>query len=97
MMNINEEYEWFKFFFDCYYNQSFDGSLDERFVDILDSEKEWVIQKLRQEILELEKVHVEKDIKKWNEIEILVHDNSLRYLPFDFGEEFIKTAKKHLF
>ncbi|KEZ49544.1 hypothetical protein [Metabacillus indicus] len=96
-MNINEEYEWLKFFFDCYYNQSFEGNLDERFIDILDSEKEWVIEKLRHEILELEKVYTKIDSEKWNEIEALVHENSLRYLPYDFGEEFIRTAKRHLF
>lgn len=96
-MKINEEFKYLKYFYDEYYNQSYDDTLDDRFIDFKDLENDWWIQKLREDISKLEQVFIQKDTKQWNEIEALVHDDSLRYLPYSFGEEFIRTAKRHLF
>lgn len=51
---------------------------------------------MREDIHKLEQVFIQEDIEKWNEIEVLVHVDSLRYLPYSFGEAFIRTAKRHL-
>ncbi|PLR66084.1 MULTISPECIES: hypothetical protein [Bacillaceae] len=95
-MNVKASYINLKYFFDCYYNQSYDDSLDVRFKDFIELENDSLIQKLKGEILQLEQVYIQKDLETWKRIEELVHDDSLRYLPYSFGEEFIRTAKKIL-
>lgn len=52
---------------------------------------------MSEDFIKLEQVFIQEDIEKWNEIDALVHDDSLRYLPYHFGKEFIETAKRHLF
>jgi hypothetical protein len=96
-MNLNERFYYLRYFFDGYYNQSYDDKLEDRFNDFLDLENEDFHRKLKEEILDLEQVYIQKDLATWQKIDELVHEDSLRYLHYKDGGNFIRTATKCLF
>lgn len=96
-MNIREEFGNLQYFFDSYYNQTFyDAKLEDKFLEFLHDEPRWVLKALKEEIKKLEQVYNNKDIDTWAKIEELVHENSMRYFPYEDGKEFIEIANKLL-
>ncbi|MBT2680657.1 hypothetical protein J7E38_16730 [Bacillus sp. ISL-35] len=96
-MNLHERFYYLRYFFDGYYNQSYDDFLEERFHDFLDLENDEFHSRLKKEILDLEQVYLKKDLATWQKIEEFIHEDSLRYLHYKDGLKFIQTAKKCLF
>ncbi|AKU27071.1 MULTISPECIES: hypothetical protein [Geobacillus] len=96
-MDIRKEFETLQYFFDSYYNQTFfDARLEDKFLEFLNEEPKWVPKALKQEIQKLEQIYNNKDIETWKKIEELVHENSMRYFPYEDGKEFIEIASKLL-
>ncbi|WNF23540.1 hypothetical protein [Mesobacillus jeotgali] len=95
-MNFKERFYYLRYFFDGYYNQSYEDRLEDRFKDFIDLENEEFHNKLKKEILVLEQIYYQKDLGTWQKIDELVHEDSLRYLHYKDGLEFITIAKKCL-
>lgn len=96
-MDIRKEFENLQYFFDSYYNQTFyDAKLEDKFLEFLNDEPKWVSKALKEEIKKLEQIYNNKDINTWAKIEKLIHENSMRYFPYEDGKKFIEIANKFL-
>ncbi|WP_231578581.1 hypothetical protein [Geobacillus kaustophilus] len=65
-------------------------------MELIRNEPAWLVKALKEEIKRLEQVYHDKDFETWDKIEKLVHENSMRYFPYEDGKEFIDVANKLL-
>ncbi|MGM7681391.1 hypothetical protein ACSVDA_04475 [Cytobacillus sp. Hm23] len=93
-MNIKEEFSTLIYFFEGYFNQSVSwNDLDELLMDFRESEREQLISLFLEEIQKLKQIYDNNDKKTWNEINVSVKENSMRYFRFDRAMEFLNQVK----
>lgn len=93
MMEIGRKFKTLKYFVDGYYNQSIDDhEFDDMIREFRDEEPESLVNALRAELAELQKLIDNGDRETFKKVEILLHDNSLRYIEFEDGQAFINRV-----
>lgn len=97
MIDIERQFKTLKYFVDGYYNQSVDDhEFDDKIREFRDEEPESLINALRAELAELQKLINNGDRETFKKVESLLHDNSLRYIEFEDGQAFINRVLRVL-
>lgn len=95
--NLSQEFKILKYFVVGYFNQGYNwGDLEELVDSFISSESPNLVNELKICIERLQELQNNNDRETWKEIEKILYEDSMRYIEFEDGLEFINRIESVL-